>query len=144
MVVGGGGGSVKERTGQIRLSQAHTLAIFNKQIKWRKISYCLQNASCRKCQWILSRSSGIWRNKWLGPHSLPQRPLHVLRYSASSFDFHYPLVSLKSSSSCSRLLPRLPITYNFPSIFPSVTCLKRQLLRKMWPIQLDFLPLYCT
>ena len=132
-------GSVKERTGQIRLSEANTLAIFNKQMTWRKILYCLQNASCKKCQWILSRPSGIWRHGWLSAYSLPQRPLR-----ASSFDFHYPLVSLKSSSSCSRLLPRLPITSILPSIFPSVTCLKRQFLRKIWPIQLDFFPLYCT
>jgi hypothetical protein len=59
--------------------------------------------------------------------------------SASSFNFQYPLLSLRSSSSSlhpiSRLLV-LPIrTYSFPSIM----CFSRQFLRKMRPIQLAFL-----
>ena len=46
---------------------------------------------------------------------------------------------LRSSSSCLRLLPRLPFTSIFPFILPSVTCFRRQFLRKVWPIQLAFL-----
>jgi hypothetical protein len=42
-------------------------------------------------------------------------------------------VSILSSSSNSflRLLPRLPVTSTPPFIFPSVTCRRRQFLRKM-------------
>ena len=55
------------------------------------------------------------------------------------FTFHYPLLSLRSSSSCSRLLPCLLITSILPSIFPSITCSRRQFLCKKLPIQLAFL-----
>ena len=50
----------------------------------------------------------------------------------------YPLLSLTSSSSFLRLLPRLLVTSISPFIFPSITCFRRQFLRKMWPIQLAF------
>jgi len=131
-----------------------------------------------------------------GPQLLPKRVLHTVRSNVFSFGFQNPRVSLTASSSCLRLLPRLPVTsilpwqwkipkdatvyQNFiipyfkwsstcfgrhtahhqepktaqavsgfahvegcrilPSIFPSVTCFRRQFLRKLWPIQLDFLP----
>jgi hypothetical protein len=68
----------------------------------------------------------------------PKRTLHTERASASSFNFQYSLVFLRSSSSCLRLLPRLPATSILPSGFLSVTCFRRQFLRK-WPIQLAFL-----
>ena len=42
------------------------------------------------------------------------------RSSASSFSFQCPLVSLRSSSSCSRLLPRLPLNSVHPSILSSI------------------------
>ena len=64
---------------------------------------------------------------------------HRVRFSAFSFNFQYPLVSLRSSRSCLRLLPRLPLTYMFYSILTSITCFRRQFLRKMWPIQLAYL-----
>jgi hypothetical protein len=70
-----------------------------------------------------------------GPQPLPNRILHALPSSASSFNFQYPLVSLRSSSSCLQLLPRL----HFTSVFPSVRCFRRQFVPKMWPIQLVFL-----
>jgi hypothetical protein len=38
-----------------------------------------------------------------------------------------------------RLLPSLPVTVIIPSTLPSMTCLRRKLLRKTWPIQLAFL-----
>ena len=50
-----------------------------------------------------------------GPKPLPKRFLHIVRSTASSFNWQYPLLSLRSS-----------------------TCCRRQFLRKMWPIQLAF------
>ena len=73
-----------------------------------------------------------------GPKPPPKRCLHIVRSRASSFKWEYPLLSLRSSSSFLRLLPRLLATSISPFIFPSVTCFRRQLLRKMWPIQLAF------
>ena len=78
-----------------------------------------------------------------GPKPLPKRFLHILvvRSRASSFNWQYPLLSLSSSSSFLRLLPRLLVTSICPFIFPSITCCRRQFLRKMWPIQGD-IPLH--
>jgi len=74
-----------------------------------------------------------------GPKPLPKRVLHIVRSRASSFKWEYPLLSLRSSSTFLRLLPRLPVT-SIPSfIFPSITRCRRQFLRKMWPI-----PTCCT
>jgi len=73
------------------------------------------------------------------PQPLPKRVRHTVRSSASSCNFQYPLFSLTSSSSRLRLLSRLPLTSIIPSIFPSITCFRRQFIRKMWPIQLVFL-----
>ena len=73
-----------------------------------------------------------------GPKPLPKRFLHIVRSRASSFNWHYPLLSLSSSSSFLRLLPRLLVTSICPFIFPSITCCRRQFLRKMWPTQLAF------
>ena len=73
-----------------------------------------------------------------GPKLLPKRFLHIVRSRASSFDWQYPLLSLRSSSSFLCLLPRLLVTSICPFIFPSIICYRRQFLRKMWPIQLAF------
>ena len=67
-----------------------------------------------------------------------KRFLHIVRSRASSFKWEYPLLSLSSSSSFLRLLPRLLVTAISPFIFPSITCFRRQFPRKMWPIQLAF------
>jgi hypothetical protein len=48
-----------------------------------------------------------------GPQPLSQRVLHSVRYSASYFNFKYPLFFLTSSSSCLGLPPRLPVTCPF-------------------------------
>jgi len=61
--------------------------------------------------------------------------LHRVWHSAPSLYLWYPVFSVRSSSSCVCLLPRLPI----PSIFRSVTCFRRQILCKVWPIQLAVL-----
>ena len=74
-----------------------------------------------------------------GPKPLPKRALHIVRSTASSFNWEYHLLSLRSSSSFLHLLPRLPVTSILPFIFPSITRCRRQFLRKMWPIQLAFL-----
>ena len=73
-----------------------------------------------------------------GPKPPLKRFLHLVRSRASSFKWEYPLLSLSSSSSFLRLLPRLLITSISRFIFPSITCFRRQFLRKMWPIQLTF------
>jgi len=77
---------------------------------------------------------------WLttGPKPLPKCVLQTVRSRASSFKWEYPLLSLRSSSSFLRLLPRLPVTSIPPFIFPSITRCRRQFLHKMWPIQLAF------
>jgi hypothetical protein len=67
-----------------------------------------------------------------------KRFLHLMRSRASSFKLEYPLLSQRSSSSFLRLLPRLLVTSICPYIFPSITCFKRQFLRKMWQIQLAY------
>ena len=73
-----------------------------------------------------------------GPKTLPKRFLHIVRSRASSFKWQYPLLSLRSPSSFLCLLLHLLVTSISPFIFPSITCFRRQFLRKMWPIQLAF------
>ena len=73
-----------------------------------------------------------------GPKPPPKRFLHIVRSRASSFNWEYPLLSLRSSTSFLRLLPHLLVTSISPFIFPSITCFRKQFLRKMWPIQLAF------
>ena len=41
-----------------------------------------------------------------------------------------------ASSSCLRLLPRLPVTSILPSFLPSITCFRIQFLPKLWPVRL--------
>jgi len=54
----------------------------------------------------------------------------MVRYtSAPIFKAHYLLSSLKSSSGCARLLPRLSVPY----MHPQITCFKNQFPRNMWP-----------
>ena len=70
-----------------------------------------------------------------GPCSLPKRGLRRKRSSASSLNFHYLLISLKSCRSFLCLLPLLPI----PPIFPSIRCCRTQSLRYKWPTQVAIL-----
>ena len=77
-----------------------------------------------------------------GPKPTPKRCLHIVRSRASSFKWEYPLLSLRSSSSFLRLLPRLLATYISPFMFLSITCFRRQFLRKMWLIKLAFRYIY--
>jgi len=64
-----------------------------------------------------------------GPKPLPKRCLHIVRFRASSFKWEYPFLSLRSSSSFLRLLPRLLATSISRFIFPSITRFRRQFLR---------------
>ena len=73
-----------------------------------------------------------------GPKPLPKPGHHIVRSRAPSFKWQYPLLSLKSSSSFLRLLPRLSVTSILPFIYPSTTGCRRQFLRKTLPIQLAF------
>jgi hypothetical protein len=73
-----------------------------------------------------------------GPKPHPKRALHIVRSRASSFRCEYPLLSLRSPSSFLLLLPHLHVISIPPFTFPSITCRRRQFLRKMWPIQLAF------
>ena len=52
-----------------------------------------------------------------GPKPLPNRALHIVRSRASSFKCEYPLLSLRSSSSFLRFLPRLPVTSIFSLLY---------------------------
>jgi len=74
----------------------------------------------------------------IGPKPLPKWALHIVWSRAFSFKWEYRLLSLSSSSSFLRLLPRLPVTSIPPFNFPSITRCRRQFLRKMWPIQFAF------
>ena len=60
-------------------------------------------------------SSVICQTK--GPKPLPKRFLHTVRSRASSFNWQYPLLSVRSSSSFLPLLPRLLVTSICPFIF---------------------------
>ena len=86
------------------------------------------------CMLDISSPSSLVICQTTGPKPLPKRFPHIVRSRSSSFNWQYPLLSLRSSSSFLRLLPRLLVTYICPFIFPSITCFRRQFLRKMWPI----------
>jgi len=75
-------------------------------------------------------------------NSLLQSEFSTAKPSDSSFSFQYPLFFLRSSSSYLRLLPHIPFTSLFPSIFHSITFFRRQLLHKTCPNYLAFL-FYC-
>jgi hypothetical protein len=86
------------------------MALFIHSFVWRYVHSLFQNEFCAECELVL----------------------HLSIYSGLFFP-------LKLFSSCLRLLPRLLVTYIFPLIFLAIKSI-RQFLRKMWPIQLDFLP----
>jgi hypothetical protein len=70
---------------------------------------------------------------------LPNRIPHPVRSSASSLNFQYPPPSLRSCGGCLRLLPRRLVIFILSSIFPSITCFRRQFLRKMCQFHLAIL-----
>ena len=72
--------------------------------------------------------------------SSSQRPLPDNTRHSQQTNIHAPGgirthdLSRRTACSCLRRLPRLSVA----STFPSITCHRRQFLRKMWPIQLLF------
>ena len=78
-----------------------------------------------------------------GPQSLAKRAAPGKQHSASFFELQYRFVSLRSSNSCLRLLPRLPVSSFLPSNFLSLTYFWRQFLHQVWPFRITFLLLYC-
>jgi len=58
-------------------------------------------------------------------------PSFLHSFILTSVSWQVLLVSLRSSSSCLPLLPRLPITAIFHLLFVLTTCFRRQFLRKM-------------
>jgi hypothetical protein len=88
------------------------------------------SSSSSSSSWVICHTTG--------PQPLPKRFLHLMQSRASSFKWEYPILSPRSYSNFLRLLPRLLVTSIRPFIFPSITCFRRQFLRKIWPIQLAF------
>jgi len=78
---------------------------------------------------FLSSSATVNFKRRYSSRNKPQRVLQILRSSASIFKVHYLLSSLRSSSGCLRLLPRLSVPY----MHPQITCFRNQFPRKMWP-----------
>jgi len=64
------------------------------------------------------------------PQPLPKPVLHTVRSSASSSNFQYPLLSLRSSSSCLRLLPRLPTACILPMLYREIIAVCSQIHTK--------------
>ena len=105
--------------------------------------YYFMNPRDQVWPWLMN---SVLRNSFIhsvfslttGPKPPPKRCLHIVRSRASSFKWDYLLLSLRSSSSFLRLLPRLLAISISLFIFPLITCFRRQFLHKMWPIQLAF------
>ena len=105
------------------------------------LSVCLAVYWCRHMFWLITPDGRKWiPNKLVfvvysfcnlpvdRSIALPKGVLRILLSSASSLKFQYILFSVKSSRICVRLLPRIPVTYTFPSDCPSITCFRRQFL----------------
>jgi len=65
-----------------------------------------------------------------GSQPLPKRVIKRVLPSVAPFNVRYLLVSLRSSSSSLRLLPFLLVTSSSLLTFPSMTCFRKQFLRK--------------
>ena len=63
----------------------------------------------------------------IGPLPLLKQVLHRVQSDVSAFNLQYPHVSLRSSSICLRLLPRILVT----SILPQIPCFRMQFLCMM-------------
>ena len=81
-------------------------------------------AGLRVWGWIKSSRPIVYAFRCL-PHMSITSSKASSPQSPSSCNSPYPLVSFRLSSSCLLLLPRLPITCNFPLSFHSVTCNRR-------------------
>jgi hypothetical protein len=74
-----------------------------------------------------------------GPWRPPKSVLHTVKSSASSLKFQYPLVSVRSSSSCLRLL----LLFSVTSTPHSITCFRRQSLNNIMTDQVSLPSFYC-
>ena len=75
-----------------------------------------------KSSWIIPSAASILSVLCLTcPRTLQKRVPHILRSGASLFNSQHPLISLRQSSTCSLLLPRLPVTTILLYIIPPVT-----------------------
>ena len=63
----------------------------------------------------------------------PKRVFQTALSTASSFNFQYSLVSLRSSCGCLCILRVLPVNYDLPS---AIWCFIRRFLSQIWPIKL--------
>jgi hypothetical protein len=72
-------------------------------------------------------------------HCLAQRKFSKECDLVLRLEIQYLLFYWRSSSSCLGPLPHHPVTAFLPSFFLPATCVRRQILREMWPIQLAFL-----
>ena len=117
-------------------------------VRMRTEFFCRATVTSSRLQWpVVGYSELIHSVVCLttGPWTLPKRISHMVRSSASSFNFLYPLVCLRSSSSRLRLLPRLPFTSILPFIFLSITCFRGHFPRNTLQIQSAFpLLILCT
>ena len=105
------------------LNAGRTDCVGSRTVSWRSgVFTSLRHSSCSP-----SYDRSIPSFKVSSPHR------------ASSFNFQQPLFSLRTSSSCLRLLPHLPVPSILPAIFPTISSFRMLFLRKMWPIQLTFL-----
>jgi hypothetical protein len=88
---------------------------------------------------------GLWLSSLCEPvsicsvvcHMTSPEPFPRVRSSAFS-NFQDPVFNWRLSSSCLHFLPCLPVTLILPSVFPSVTCFRKQFIHKMLPIHLAF------
>jgi len=131
-----------QHTLHISYGSEQTVIIFLYSINWlvfiteKKCVYCAVRTGSLSIIQITFIHSVFCLTK--GPKPSPTRFLHIVRSGTSSFNWECPLLFLRSSNSFLRLLPRLLLTSISPFIFPSITCFRRQFLRKIWPIQLSF------
>jgi len=84
---------------------------------------------CQSC-YVCTRTTAVSLQAVFCLMTHPQPLLHTARSSASPFNIQYLLFSLRSPSSCSHLLPRLPVTAIIPSVFTSVTYFRTLFLNR--------------
>jgi len=92
----------------ISLCTASSVAL--QDVKGLDLLYCEPPVISIMVKDLSSSSSSSVICQTTGPKPLPKRFLHIVRTRASSFNWQYPLLSVRSSSSFLRLLPRLPVT----------------------------------
>ena len=98
---------------------------------------CSKERNCTQCEMNIKCIRSVPSNSFshsscylmTGPQPLPKQDIHSVRFSVSSFNLQYPFPSLRSSTSCLCLLPRLCSI--FPPFLTSIMCIGRQFIHKM-------------